>query len=320
MAHLPDLSELQLFVSVAQAGSLSQAAWLTGKTPSALSKRITALELRLGHRLFARNGRGVVLTQAGQALMGPARGLLEEASRLQSRVDDGASAPAGTVLLGFQASMSWPLMQWLWRRVGAEAPAIRLRVHEASTRQLVEELLHGRVDLAVLSEWGPERLEGAVLVHEAPLHLVGPAADARLGDGPVPFRHLAGLPLILSWMPNGTRAWLETAARDAGMALDVVIEAHSMHLIRKMVQAGWGYTVAHWQAIEDDVLAGMLRSCPIVEPDLVQKFYLAQASNRAPSAAAARVAQWITQWSPQEAGAHAGRPPAAVAALAQRSS
>jgi hypothetical protein len=64
----------------------------------------------------------------------------------------------------------------------------------------------------------------------------------------------------------------------------------------------------------------MLRSCPIVEPDLVQKFYLAQASNRAPSAAAARVAQWITQWSPQEAGAHAGRPPAAVAALAQRSS
>ena len=309
MALLPDLADLELFVSVARTGSLSQAAWLTGMTPSALSKRITALELRLGHRLFTRNGRGVVLTDAGQALVGPARGLLEEASRLQSRVDDGATSPSGTVLIGFQASLSWPLMQGLWRRVRAEAPAIRLRVHEASTRQLVEELLHGRVDLAVLSEWGPERLEGAVPVHEAPLHLVGPAADQRLGAGTVPFRDLSGLPLILSWMPNGTRAWLEMAARDAGMALDVVIEAHSMHLIRKMVQAGWGYTVAHWQAVEDEVRAGLLRSCPIVEPDLVQKFYLARASNRAPSAAAARVADWITQWRPQAAARPAARRP-----------
>ena len=291
-----NLEDLGLFISVATAGSLSQAAWLTGKTPSALSKRITGLELGLGHRLFTRNGRGVVLTDAGQALIGPARRLLEDAARLKSQVDDGAQSPSGTVVLGLQASISWPLMQMLWRRTQAEAPAIRLRVHEASTRQLVEELLQSRIDLGVLSDWGPERLQGAVLLHQAPLLLVGAGSDPVTRAGPVPFTRLAGLPLILSWMPNGTRAWLETAARDAGISLDVIIEGHSMHMIRKMVQAGWGYTVAHRHAVQDELEAGALSASEIVEPRLVQKFYLARASDRTPSAAAQRVAQWITQW------------------------
>jgi LysR family nitrogen assimilation transcriptional regulator len=296
MQGRPDLEDLNLFICVANTGSLSQAAWLTGKTPSALSKRITALELGMGHRLFTRNGRGVVLTDAGQALIGPARRLLEDAALLKSQVDDGAKSPSGTVVLGLQASISWPLMQMLWRRTQTEAPAIRLRVHEASTRQLVEELLQSRIDLGVLSDWGPERLKDAVLLHEAPLMLVGSASDALTGVGSIPFARLAGLPLILSWMPNGTRAWLETAARDAGLSLDVVIEGHSMHLIRKMVQAGWGYTVAHRHAIQDELEAGALSASEIVEPRLVQKFYLARASDRPPSTASERVSQWITQW------------------------
>jgi DNA-binding transcriptional LysR family regulator len=313
MHERPDLEDLSLFISVATAGSLSQAAWLTGKTPSAMSKRITALELGLGHRLFARNGRGVVLTDAGRALISPARGLLAEASRLKSRVEDGAKSPSGTVVLGLQASISWPLMQMLWRRTQAEAPAIRLRVHEASTRQLVEELLQSRIDLGVLSDWGPERLKGTVLLHEAPLLLVGAASDSLTRTGSVPFTRLAGLPLILSWMPNGTRAWLETAARDAGLSLDVIIEGHSMHLIRKMVQAGWGYTVAHRHAIEDELEAGLVSACEIVEPGLVQKFYLARASDRAPSAAAERVAQWIAQWRDVPGGYGNGEPVAGSA-------
>lgn len=302
----PDLDDLGLFISVATTGSLSQAAWLTGKTPSALSKRITALELGLGHRLFTRNGRGVVLTDAGQALIGPARRLLEDAALLKARVDGGAKSPSGTVVLGLQASISWPLMQMLWRRTQAEAPTIRLRVHEASTRQLAEELLQSRIDLGVLSDWGPEQLRGTVLLHEAPLLLVGAASDALTRTGTIPFERAAGLPLILSWMPNGTRAWLEAAARDAGLRLDVVIEGHSMHLIRKMVQAGWGYTVAHRHAIQDELEAGTLSASEIVEPRLVQKFYLAQASDRTLSAAAERVAQWIAGWREGD-GAQVGR-------------
>ena len=291
-----DLADLSLFLSAASAGSLSQVAWLNGMTPSAMSKRIRALEAAMGHRLFIRNGRGVALTEAGRALLLPARDLLEDASRLRSLVEVSGASPQGTVRLGMQASVSWHLIQLLWRRAREEAPGIRLQVHEASTRQLLEELLQGRIDVAVLSEWGPERLDSAVLVQEAPLLLVGPAGDPLSAGSSLPFRQLAGLPLILSPMPNGSRVWLETAARDASLNLNVVIEGHSMHLILKMVQARWGYTVAHRHAIQDELGDGQLSACPIVEPALVQKFYVACANGRPPTAATQRVAQWITSW------------------------
>jgi DNA-binding transcriptional LysR family regulator len=54
--------------------------------------------------------------------------------------------------------------------------------------------------------------------------------------------------------------------------------------------------VAHRHAVQDELEAGALSASEIVEPRLVQKFYLARASDRTPSAAAQRVAQWITQW------------------------
>lgn len=291
-----DLADLAAFLAVAVAGSLSRAAWQTGRTQSALSKRITALEIELGQRLFVRNGRGVTLTDAGRSLLTPARHLLEDAQRLKSVVAEASADPAGTVHLGLQASISWPVMQWLWQRCCQEAPGIRLSMQESPTRTLVESLQQGRIDLAVLSEWGLEKLEGAVFLFEAELHLILSAQAPDAGNGAITFAEMATRPLILSPMPNGTRARLESEARDAGLSLDVVLEGHSMHLISKMVQAGWGCTVAHAQAVEAEVGEGRLAMRTIVKPSLSQKFYLARSAARTPSSASDRVADWIAAW------------------------
>src|SRR6187401_2799503 len=72
-----DLDQLQSFCAIADCGSFTEAARRVNKTQSAVSMQIKRLEERLGHALLSREGRGVSLTQHGEALYSRARKMLK---------------------------------------------------------------------------------------------------------------------------------------------------------------------------------------------------------------------------------------------------
>ena len=86
-----DLKELACFAQVAENGSLTRTAAVLNTSHSSLSRTLQQLEQRLGHHLFRRTGRGVVLTDFGRALLPRVERLLLDASRLS----DEAAALAG---------------------------------------------------------------------------------------------------------------------------------------------------------------------------------------------------------------------------------
>jgi LysR family nitrogen assimilation transcriptional regulator len=290
------LDNLKLFLAVANTGSFSKAAQISGVTQSAISKRILQLELQLGHRLFERHGRGASLTNAGRLLVRHAESLLRDADQLAQVIGGELSQAQGIVRLALQASISWPLMQHLHPALHQNHPLIHLQVVEAPTRQVVDLIQEGRVDLGVLSDWGQETLPQVERLFTSPLLLVGPAGDKVTGAASVRFEQLANTPLIVSPMPNGARVWLEAAAKEAGRALNVIMEVHSVHLIKKMVIAGWGYTVALNESVQDDVAQGTLSASPIIAPAMSQNFYLSVSNQRKGSGAVGVVAKLIRDW------------------------
>ena len=290
------LDNLKLFLAVANTGSFSKAAQISGVTQSAISKRILQLELQLGHRLFERHGRGASLSDAGRLLVRHAESLLRDADQLAQVIGGELSHAQGIVRLALQASISWPLMQHLHPALRQNHPLIHLQVVEAPTRQVVDLIQEGRVDLGVLSDWGQETLPQIERLFTSPLLLVGPAGDPMTGAASVRFEQLAQTPLIVSPMPNGARVWLEAAAKEAGRALNVTMEVHSVHLIKKMVIAGWGYTVALTESVKDDVAQGTLSACPIIAPAMSQNFYLSVSNQRKGSGAVGVVAKLIRDW------------------------
>lgn len=293
-----ELNDLKLFLSVAAGGSFSRAAQLSGVTQSAISKRILDLELVLGQRLFVRHGRGAALSEAGRLLVQHAESLLREADALPQLLR-GALAPLqGEVRLAVQASISWPLMQHLQAQLVSRHPDIRLQVVEAPTRQIVELIQEGRVDVGVLSDWGPDKLPQTEALFSSRLLLVGPASDALLAGRSIRFARVLALPLIVSPMPNGARVLIEAAAREAAGSLHVTMEMHSVHLIKKMVHAGWGYTVALHESVQEELDRGVLAACPITAPAMSQRFYLSVSSRRKPSGAIGLVAGLIRDWRP----------------------
>jgi len=73
-----DLKQLEYFRHVAELGSFTRAASFLSVVQPALSRQVRQLEVELGQNLFERNGRGVVLTDAGARLLEHTRGILTQ--------------------------------------------------------------------------------------------------------------------------------------------------------------------------------------------------------------------------------------------------
>jgi len=92
-------ADLDLVLKVQAGGSLAAAADALGVVPSVVTKRLAALEARLGQRLFERTTRSLVLTREGEAVCAHARGLLDGFAALESELRERQLGLSGTVKL-----------------------------------------------------------------------------------------------------------------------------------------------------------------------------------------------------------------------------
>lgn len=288
-----ELEPLRLFLHVAATGSFSRAATLASSTQSAVSKRIGALERQLDARLFERTGRGARLTPAGRRLLPRAEALTAEVDRLPEFVAADARNLAGVVRLSLQPSVSWPLVGDLVVAVRQRHPDLRLQIAEGPTRQIEEGLADGRLDLGVVSLPPPPGLGECEALFEVPLCLVAKEGDPQARRRTIPFERFARLPLVIATMPNGGRVLVEEEARNAGIALNVVVELNSIHVMKKLVARGGLYSLASSSAVAAEVAAKQLALSRIVSPEIRQTFYLVVGARRHASAAVQAVAELL---------------------------
>lgn len=94
-----DWGDLKHFLAVAESGSLSQAAQTLGVSQPTVGRRLDALELQLGAKLFVRSGSGMAVTELGRAVLDHARRVREEAAAIARAVDQRDNSLSGTVRL-----------------------------------------------------------------------------------------------------------------------------------------------------------------------------------------------------------------------------
>lgn len=92
-----NLARLEVFVTVCSTGSFTRAAEQMSITKSAASQHVATLERELGVQLLHRSTRSLTLTDAGTALLGEGRALLEQAQRLAERTRHQAAQLTGTL-------------------------------------------------------------------------------------------------------------------------------------------------------------------------------------------------------------------------------
>ena len=148
-----DIEQLRSFLAVADELHFGRAAERLHVAQPPLSRTIKQLERELGTRLFDRNTRSVRLTSSGQALMDPAKEVLDALRRAETAVRSADHGEVGTVRIAFAGVSTHRLVARLARVVRSQRPGIQLELSSQNFAQpAMKRLLAGETDLA-LGRW-----------------------------------------------------------------------------------------------------------------------------------------------------------------------
>lgn len=142
-----ELRHLRYFCVAADEMHVRRAAERLGIAQPPLTQQIKALEAELGVKLFARAGRGVVLTEAGHAFLAEAKAILDHVERAALRAREVAGGHVGRLRVGFTESASFsPVLTRTFAAFRAKWPGVELVLEEAHTETQVERLRQGQLD------------------------------------------------------------------------------------------------------------------------------------------------------------------------------
>jgi DNA-binding transcriptional LysR family regulator len=235
-----DERRLRYFLAVIDNGGVTAAARRLLIAQPSLSQALRAFERELGVELFHRTGRGLKLTSAGTALVGPARKILRATDAARAAVQAVADVLAGTLELAALATLAIDPLADLLGHFRRRYPDVTVRVAEpegvAELRALVAggECELGLVDL----EPAPVGFEVIVLGAQE-LMVVLPAGSKRAAR-PLNPDELAELPLIVSPPGTSTRNLLDQALGAATGVPKIAVETAARDAIVPLVLGGAG--------------------------------------------------------------------------------
>ncbi|HEX4817764.1 MAG TPA: LysR family transcriptional regulator [Nonomuraea sp.] len=270
-----DLRVLGYMVAIAEEGSISAAARRLRLTQPTLSRQLRELERRLGADLFARAGRGLVPTAAGEALLRRAARMLADAEAALHDVRLAAAGKTGRLAVGFAGSGINGVLGDALGRLRTELPDVDLSLVELfDDAEMSAGILDGSLDVAVQRlPVRDARLATRVWARE-PLALFLPARHrlARSRE-PVPVSVLGEVPLVLWPRDAAPHAHDEITSlcHHAGIVPRVGARGRTVQTILALVAAGFGaavmadsYRVLHREGVATRRLQGTATTLHLV--------------------------------------------------------
>lgn len=236
-----DWTDLQVFLSTCDTGSMTGAAGAVHLTVAAISARIRGLEEATGTQLLHRRARGVAPTPAGEALARHARLLVHELSQLQRIVRD-AQDGAGPrlMLLANSAALAHGVASVA---EDAAAQGGRIVVRESSSDAAVQALRCGAAQVAIVSDAVDlEGLDAHVLAGD-PLVLVVPAVHPLAAAGDASFAEALQHPWIVGAEDSALHMHLSMHAARLGVRLAARVTYPRLDGVMELVGRGLGVSV-----------------------------------------------------------------------------
>jgi LysR family transcriptional regulator, nitrogen assimilation regulatory protein len=277
-----DLKQLEYFRHVAELGSFTRAAAFLSVVQPALSRQVRQLEVELGQNLFDRNGRGVVLTEAGTRLLEHTRGILTQIGRARQDLEDQRKGDSGHVTLGLPPSLGRSVTVPLVKAFEHQLPNARLATVEGLSAYILEWLNIGRVDCALVYNALPSPSVDLQPLLDEQLFLIAPVAGrgARKARKAVSLDELGDYPLIIPSRPHAMRMSVENALASVEVKIKVAYEIECIPAIIDLVRQGLGFAVLPLNAVTSTQWANAVSAKPILAPILKTSLSIASSAQR----------------------------------------
>lgn len=276
-----NLHHLRLFHAVARDGTLTSAARHLHLSASALSAQIRALEAALGHDLFERRGRGLVLTEAGRIALDHAEVIFRTAEDLSALLRE--SGPGLRALrVGALATLSRNFQMRVLRPLIGQ-PGVEVVLRSGTQAALLQGLEALSVDIVLTNIAPPRDAASRYLIHrvgEQPVSLVGTAA--RIAGETALETLLARGPLILPTPETALRSAFDALAARLGIVPRLAAEVDDMAMIRLLARADAGLAVVPPIVVRDELEVGSLvEAHPL--PGISEVFFAVTLERRFPN-------------------------------------
>lgn len=145
-----DISQLRMFKTVAEQGSIIQASKLLHCVPSNITNRIKLLENELGVALFIRKGRGLVISPSGELLLDYANKILGFCQEARRALDP-ASEPSGKLKVGAIESAATGRLPAVLAKFHHRHPMVQMQFSTGTWQQLVSDVADHKLDCAIIA-------------------------------------------------------------------------------------------------------------------------------------------------------------------------
>ena len=280
------LTQLTGFVAVAEEQHFGRAAERLRMTQPPLTRQIQQLEKELKVQLFDRTSRTVRLTPAGRAFLQDARRLLHEADNAALSVRRVTAGQAGIVRIGFTATSAYGVLGGLLASVRERLPHVDVVLHELVTRDQVELLSAGSLDLGLARPPATRPELSSRRFRSEPLLAALPAAHPlAAGEEPLELAELHGEAMVM-YSPTEARYFHEllvTVFHNAGVQPAYVQHVSQVHTVLALVEVGLGSGLVPATAARLRFEGVVFRPLRLREPDPVELHLIWRGANDNPA-------------------------------------
>jgi len=307
------IRQLQVFRTVAEAGSFSEAAARLHLSQPALSATIRKLEETLNVRLFDRTTRRISLTPEGQELLRLSGRLIDEFEAVTGDLSDYLARRRGRVVVAALPSLAAVTLPPALARLKAAHPGIDVVIRDTLHDDIQELVQSGAADfgLTVAPEPGRGLVFQPLIVDR--FVMLCPRSHELAGRRQVSWAQVVRYPIVGMARTSSVRQHIDAACAQAGIELRSQYDAEHLATVGALVREGLG--LAALPSLTTPLLRfADLAEVPIVRPRVQRTMGIVSRAGRSPSVAASALVELLIEGTSgaQASGARRSNPQAGV--------
>ena len=239
-----DIANLQAFIAVASSGSFSAASENLFLTQPAISKRIASIEDELGTPLFDRIGRGIQLTEAGQALLPRAQKILLEIEDSRRAIQNLSNQVGGTLRFATSHHIGLHRLPPILRQYTKDFPNVELDIQFMDSEQACRAVEQGKLEMAIVTlPLAPAESLNLQQIWTDKLTVITGKTHPLSKKKRVILTDLARHKAILPARGTFTREIIEQAFLAKDLLLDISLASNYLETIKMLVSVGLGWSI-----------------------------------------------------------------------------
>ncbi|SDI19796.1 MULTISPECIES: LysR family transcriptional regulator [Bradyrhizobium] len=281
-----DLRQIEYFVALYDERSITKAARRLNVVQPAVSMQISRIERSFKTKLFHRTSRGVLPTDTGRTFYGLCQKILNEVYEAQRYLRDASGNVAGHLTIGVMPSVANSVLPAVLVGYKSSYPDVTLRIVEAYSGSLLDQLHAGNLDLAIVNNSGPLS-DTAIfpLFRDYLIFATRYQAGKRFAHT-IESHRLSEFRLVLPSQRQGMRGLIDSILAAKGIALQPEIELDSLGpTIELVAKSDWG-TILPIIAVKQALDRKLLRAQRIIDPAIPREVIAVSPLTRTPTLAA----------------------------------